>query len=171
MLKPAQLYVDELDTKFTKVWYQDKYKYYFSMPYWDTQPIAENTCEYHQFVSMIDGWIVGYISYSVDRAANIAYDFNTINFGEVSLGFSKDLAQAIDDIFMKFNFDKLEFEVLIGNPAEEMYDKFIKICNGRIVGTYRKHVKISDGQLCDLKMYELFKNQYIKNRHKLMRST
>lgn len=171
MLKPAQLYVEELNEQLLMTWYKDKYKYYFCAPYWDIQEIAENTCEMQQFVSYAypDG-VIGYIGYSIDRAANIAYDFNAINFCDASLTFSKDLAQAIDDIFMKFNFNKVEFDVFVGNPAEIMYDKFCKICGGRIVGTYKKHVQLSDGQLYDMKMYELFRDKYVKNRNKFMRS-
>ena len=78
-------------------------------------------------------------------------------------------SKAIDDIFVKFNFNKINFDVIVGNPAEAMYDKFIKMCKGRIVGTLKKHIKLMDGWIYDTKIYEITRDNWIKNRNKFYR--
>lgn len=161
MLFPAIRYADDLVYEFERIWFDEKYKYYFNAPFFHTIEIIEDSCEEHQFVSYHYGDVIGYISYSVDRAANVAFDMNIINFSDNKAIFGIDVMQAIDDIFCKYNFDKLEFSVFIGNPAEKMYDKFIKMTGGRIVGTYKKHQQLMDGKVYDLKMYEVFRKKYI----------
>ncbi len=164
MLKPAQFYTDELQHLFRKTWFDDKYLFYHNGCYYEEFLPEESTVNDHQFVSVARCDVIGFIGYSVDRAANVVFDLNIINFTDDKITFSKDVMQAIDDIFCKFNFNKIEFNVYIGNPAEKMYDKFINKCGGRIVGTYTKHCKLADGRLYDLKMYELFKDGYLRNR-------
>lgn len=164
MLKPAQRYEGELADSFRKIWFDEKYMFYNNGCFYQDFETLENTLDGHQFVSVINGTVIGFIGYSIDRVGNIVYDFNAINFSDNKIAFSKDLVQAVDEVFTKFNFNKIEFEVLKGNPAEKMYDKFIKQCGGRIVGTYTDHVQLIDGKLYDCKMYELFKKNYMKNR-------
>ena len=164
MLAPAHLYDVDLADKFRQTWFKDKYIFYHNGCYYSEFELYENTCDVHQFASINRGEVIGYIGYSIDRAANVAFDLNIINFTNDSVVFGIDLVQAIDDIFNKFNIDKVEFTVLIGNPAEEMYDKFIRLYGGRIVGIYKKHIKLVDGKMYDLKMYELFKNSYNKRK-------
>lgn len=161
MLEPAIKYANELIWEFEKIWFDDKYKYYVNAPFYSEFEIYEDSCENHQFASVLYRNVLGYIGYSIDRAANIVYDLNIINFSDNKGTFGIDVMQAIDDIFYRFNFDKIEFSVFIGNPAEKMYDKFIKMTGGRIVGTYKQHQKLTDGKLYDMKMYELFKENYI----------
>ena len=164
MLAPAHLYEEDLIDKFRQTWFKDKYIFYYNGCYFSDFGLYEDTCNIHQFASINYGEVIGYIGYTIDRATNVAYDLNIINFTDDSVVFGIDLVQAIDDIFNKFNLDKVEFTVLIGNPAEDMYDKFIRIYGGRIVGTYKKHVKLADGKIYDLKMYELFKTNYNKRK-------
>ncbi len=164
MLRPAQLYEDEIAQEFYKTWYDEKYKYYVEGAFCYMEPVDEDTSESHQYASVVLDNVIGYISYRVDRTADIAYDMNIINFADNLAAFGRDLAHAVDDIFCKFNFNKLEFGVIVGNPAEKMYDKFIKMTGGRVVGTLSQHVKLIDGKIYDLKMYELSRKNYLKHR-------
>lgn len=166
MLAPANLYDTELAYAFKKTWYKNQYMFYNDGCYYEEYEVFTNTCDNHQFASVSYGEVIGYIGYSVDRAANVAFDFNIINFTDDSVVFGADLLQAVDDVFNKFNIDKIEFSVFVGNPAEDMYDEFIRMFGGRVVGTYKKHIKLVDGRVYDMKMYELFKRDYNKRRRK-----
>ena len=66
-------------------------------------------------------------------------------------------------LFEKYKFRKLKFSVCIGNPIEKSYDKMIEKYNGRIVGTYLKDAKLFDGEYCDRKVYEIFREDYLKS--------
>ena len=73
---------------------------------------------------------------------------------------------AIDQMFTKFNFRKKSFFVIVGNPIEKTYDKFVSRYGGRIIGVKKQHVKLTDGKYYDKKMYEIFRDDYIKNKNK-----
>ena len=170
MLKPAQLYKEELIPEFERTWYDDEYKYYMNDCYFQDLEILSDTVNLHQFVSVDSNEeIVGYIAYEIDRATDNVSNLCAINMKHNMFVFGMDLIQAIDDIFVKFNFSKIEFVVVVGNPAESMYDRFVRMCKGRIAGIYKKHVKLMDGQIYDVKMYEVMKENYLKNRHKFFR--
>ena len=60
---------------------------------------------------------------------------------------------------------KLEFTVVVGNPIEKTYDKLIKKYGGNIVGVKHKNCKLIDNKYYDEKIYEIFREDYIKNRY------
>lgn len=170
MLRAAQLYSEDLIYEFEKTWYEDKYKYYINGSTYEELDVGTDTNNSHQFVSVNTyGDIVGYIAYDVDRNTDNVNHLCAINFSPSKATFGADLIQAVDDIFMKFNFNKINFDVVVGNPAEAMYDKFIKMCKGRIVGTLKKHIKLMDGKIYDTKIYEITRENWIKNRSKFYR--
>ena len=167
MLKAAQLYEEELAYELTKTWYDDEFKYYAFDSYYASTEIASDTWESQQFVSVDrDDNIVGFISYKVNRQTCNAHAMSAINLNHNKVVFGADLIQAIDDIFMRFNLNKLDFDVVIGNPAEKTYDKFIKMCKGRVVGTLKNETKLIDNNLYDVKLYEIMRDNWVKNRHK-----
>ena len=164
MLKPAILYSDELKNKLRETWYIDKYKYYNYSSYFCDIEIAKDTWNCQQFVSIdADNNILGYISYNVVRQTNSVEEFGIISFTDNSIMFGRDLHQAILDIFLKFNYNKLSFMVVIGNPIEKYYDKIIKKCGGRIVGIKLQEVKLMDNKIYDVKMYEILRKEFINN--------
>ena len=170
MLRPAQIYAEDLIWEFEKTWYKEEYKFYMNDCFYQDLDVAADTNNSHQFVSM-DGNndIVGYIAYDIDRNTDNVNHLCAINFNHNKITFGADLIQAVDDIFMKFKFHKINFDVIVGNPAEGMYDKFIKMCKGRIVGTLKKHIKLMDGEIYDTKIYEITRDNWIKNRNKFYR--
>jgi len=78
--------------------------------------------------------------------------------------FGADLGRALKDIFEKYNFRKLGFSVVVGNPVEKAYDRIIGRYGGRVVGTHIKQCRLTDGEYYDLKKYEIFREDYMKNR-------
>lgn len=160
MLEPAIKYKDQLEKAQYELWFDYKYKYWNCEPYYDTLEIDDNTWSKHQFVSVLNGKILGYISYKTLRQNNDAHSLSVINFSDNKFVFGKDLHQALKDIFEKYKFRKLSFSVVVGNPIEESYDKMIEKYGGRIIGTRKEDVKLIDGEYYDLKLYEIFASEY-----------
>ncbi|OQY06302.1 MAG: hypothetical protein B6I28_06460, partial [Fusobacteriia bacterium 4572_132] len=156
MLKPALLYKEELEKLLIEIWYDEFYKYYTFDSYSSNVEIYSNNYHQNQFVSVDkNNNVIGFISYNIDRNVPSAKSLGVINFDKIKgtnnkVLFGKDLVQAIDDIFFKFKFSKLEFAVAIGNPIRKNYLKLIKKYNGRVIGTRIKSVRLINGELCDV---------------------
>lgn len=90
---------------------------------------------------------------------------NIINFeDEPSMTFTMDMGQALTDIFEKYNFRKLNFYVVVGNPAEKSYDKMIKRYGGRVVGYRKENTRLFDGKYYDEKLYEVMREDYFRKK-------
>ena len=163
MLKIAINYEEQLKKKMYETWFDDFYKYYEFSTYYTEPVIDRDTWAQHQFVSVdhVDN-IVGYIAYSVNRQTDSAFGLSAINFTDDKVTFGMDLGRALIDIFEKFKFNKLSFEVVVGNPIEESYDKMVKRYKGRIVGVKKQDVKLIDGNIYDVKMYEILRDDYLR---------
>lgn len=164
MIDIALNYEEELQRKFRETWFKDKYKYYHNGVYHEEFKLSNNTWDNHQFVVLNkQGEVTGFISYEVNRSVNCVNSLGIVNFTDDVASFAVALLQVIDDIFVKFNFDKLVFHVVVGNPAEKHYDRLVKRIGGRVVGTFTNDTKLTDGKLYDIKFYEVLKSDYIKN--------
>lgn len=160
MLEPAIKYKEELQKAYYDTWFDDKYKYWNFGVYYSSLQIDTDTWERNQFVSVIEGEVIGYISYSIARSDNSVHSLSIMNFSDKKTAFGLDLGQALKDIFEKYKFRKLNFEVVVGNPIEKSYDKMIKKYGGRIVGTYKSDVRLIDGEYYDKKSYEILADEY-----------
>lgn len=163
MLEPAIKYRDQLETLQYNVWFNDEYKYWNDSVYYGSLQIDESTWCKHQFVSVIKNKVIGYIEYSINREANNVYGLNIVNFSDNKILFGRDLRQALKDIFEKYNFRKLSFSVVIGNPIEKSYDKMIEKYGGRVIGVRKDEVKLIDNKYYDDKLYEILASEYFKS--------
>lgn len=136
--------------------------FYFSGGYISKYKASEDTWTKHEFVSTKGGKILGYLAYDVDRRTNSANGLCAINFEIKSITFSKDFMRFLKDIFEKYQFRKLSFGVYAGNPAERMYNRYIQKFGGRIVGILKSETILTDGNFYDYKMYEIFRDDYLK---------
>lgn len=166
MLEPAIKYKAELEELQYETWFNDKYKYWTCDVYHEPISIDENTWNKHQFVSVVNDEVIGYISYNIARQTECANCFNAINFTDNIAVFGVDLGNAIKDIFEKYGFRKLSFSVVIGNPIEKSYDRMIEKYGGRIIGVKKEEVKLIDGKFYDFKMYEILASEYFNGGRK-----
>jgi hypothetical protein len=165
LIRPAQLYTTELKLKFWEIAYDDFYMYVNNGYIEDYQP-SNSTWGEHEFVSVSeDNKVLGYIRYGINQRADIADGLCAINFSK-NITFARDLFKVIDDVFCKYKYRKLKYGVYVGNPIERTYDKLTEKYGGRIVGISLKDAKLIDGEFHDYKTYELFREDYLKNRHK-----
>lgn len=163
MLDVAIKYEELLNRKFIDTWFDDKYKWWNSDTYYQIPELSKDSWDRHEFVSINkEGEIIGFISYGVDRQANRATKLQIINFTNDKMTFGLDVYRALKDIFEKFNFNKLIFNVIVGNPIEKSYDKIIKKYGGKICAYYKNDVKLTDGQYYDFKGYEILSEDYFK---------
>jgi RimJ/RimL family protein N-acetyltransferase len=164
MLDNALKYVDELKRLHLNTWHNEKYKYYNYRCFWELPTFKESTFDGHDFVSLNSkGEIIGAIGYCILRDTESVWGLGIINFTE-DKAFGKDILQAIKDIFETYNFRKLSFCVVIGNPIEKTYDKLCAKYGGRIVGIEKEETKLCDNRYYDVKRYEILRSDYMKTK-------
>ena len=159
MLQPAILYKEEVSYKLHCTWLDEQYKYLYCDGYVDDWKIEESNWLYTQLVSIYDDKILGYIQYKNNRQSNNVCGLVIVGF-ENDARFVRDIVQAIDDIFNRFDFNKLNFSAVPENPAAKIYDKYIERLGGRVVGIYEKDWKCWDNKFYDRKIYEIMKSNY-----------
>lgn len=139
MLKPAQLYKDELQTMH------------------DFVSIGKN------------GELIGYIGYRMDWSARVAYAFSAISFDKDNMTFIKDIQTAVFYIFRKYHMNRIEWSCYADNPAIKAYRQFIKRYGGRECGYERECTMLLDGKLHDAVKFEIlakeFNEKAIKPEH------
>lgn len=168
MLDLAIKYQDQVISKFRDTWFKDKYKYFNNANYFEDWVIKDSTWTNHQFVSVRNGEVIGYIGYNIDRSWDLVNDLAIINFEDSpSMVFAADMGHAIRDIFEKYQFRKLCFSVIVGNPIEKAYDKMCLKYGGRIAGIRKKNARLIDGNFYDEKLYEIFREDYINAKNRI----
>lgn len=166
MIQPAQNYEHELNRLYCKTFYDPKYMYYRGC--WGTKElfIPDNTYDSHHFVILNNNYeVIGYVTYAINFASKVVNNFGIISFKQ-SVCFGIDLMKIIDDIFIKYNMNKIEFRAFADNPVIKHYYSFINKYNGRVVGTLIDSVMLEDGNLHDDTMFELFRENYLNVRIK-----
>ena len=165
ILKLAYTYRDELQEKYSEIIFKDKYKYYNCCNWWGYEvKLPEDSYNSLDFVSVDkNDEVIGYLRACIDRSSNFVDSLAVINFYDINITFSKDFYKFLIDLFTKFNFRKVSFTVVIGNPAEKLYNKYIEKYGGRIVGIEKEDVKLQDGEYYDKKLYEIFREDFLKH--------
>ena len=165
MLKLAYNYSSELREAYQQIIFNDKYKYYNNGIYWEYDfSVAASSWNGLDFVSVDkDNKILGYLGAGIDRHSEKIDCLKIMNFAQKgNVTFSKDLFQFMLDLFLKFNYRKVDFSVVVGNPIEKMYDKYCLKYGGKIVGVKKENSRLQDGKYYDLKLYEIFRKDFIE---------
>lgn len=126
MLKLAYPYREELNKKYQEIIFNEKYKFHTTRSYLTyTIELEDMAWTKLQLVSVNENNdIIGYLCATIDREANHVTELYIINFYDINIIFSQDLKQFIHDLFVKYNFRKINWSVIIGNSIEKMYDKY-----------------------------------------------
>ena len=161
MLKPAQLYVKQLDAKLVNGWYDSENIFYSRDPGESFSCLTDHNRDDHDFVSVDEsGNVIGYVGYSICWITRSAYHLGIISFDKGNLTFIKDVYQAIYDCFYKHNMNRLEWTCHADNPAIRGYRKFIKLCGGVECGYQRQCQMLPDGKLHDQVRFEILKEEF-----------
>lgn len=161
MIKTAQLYENELKQKFLETWYDERYKYYSTDAGNYNEEMTDNSHNHHSFVSIDkENNIIGFIGYEVNWEIKSALQLSIISFDFGNMTFISDVCNVIDDIFNKYNLNRLHFFCIYDNPALESYRTFIKRHGGRECGYERECCMTSDGVIRDIVYFEILKKEY-----------
>lgn len=154
----------------SKLIFQNKEKFYFieegkglntELP--DADVPIDKAWNYIERISLDkDKNVLGYFQAHIKRPENYVENVLIINFGDPTHTFSKDKTEFWTSFFDVYKFRKIKFHVIVGNPAEAQFDKLIKKYDGRIIGTFKDEILYKDGTYKDIKIYELYKNNYDK---------
>lgn len=163
MLRPAQLYEEELREKNIESWYDPVNIYWHGGTGEYNIDLPDNNAEEHCFVS-VDKYddVIGYISYSVDWEAMSADKFGIISFDKGNLEFVKDVFKAICDCFEVYHMNRIQWFCFTDNPAIRGYRNFIKKHGGRECAYYRQVAKLRDGKLHDAACFEILSSEFKK---------
>lgn len=161
MLKPAQLYEDELKDLYTSIWYDLDYMYYSMGTGMSLYTLADNNGSHHEFVSVDkDNHVVGVISYTVNWDALSAGSLGIIAFQKMNPYFIKDLKQALKDIFLKYNLNRLSFYAVADNPVVPSYRKAVEHYGGTVCGYEHDCCRLIDGKLHDCIWFEIMAKDF-----------
>ncbi|MCM1224309.1 MAG: GNAT family N-acetyltransferase [Lachnospiraceae bacterium] len=161
MLKPAQLYKDQLQEEIIKSWYKPENIYWNGGPYDSMIDLKEDNFDIHQFVSVDkNDNLIGYITYETNWNIMSASGFGIISFKKRSIDFAKDVYKAICDLFEKYHMNRIEWHCYADNPAISGYRSFIRKHGGRECAYFRQNAKLQDGKLHDSVKFEILASEF-----------
>lgn len=156
MLKPAQLYEQQLQEENLKAWYKPE-NIFWNGGTGDSQiNLPDNNYDTHNFVSVNkNDRVIGYITYAVNWNAMSADSFGAISYDRGNIEFAGDLYTAICDIFEKYHMNRISWWCFADNPAIRGYRNFIKKHGGKECGYCRQIARLQDGKLHDSVEFEI----------------
>jgi len=107
-----------------------------------------------EFVSMVDGRVVGYLCAIIDKSTRSVADISAANF-EKHPEFNVDFLRFLKNLRHRYN--AIRWACVSGHPNERFYSVICKRYGGRKVGVFTKKIKLHDGRLYDESWYELTK--------------
>ena len=157
MIKPAQLYKEELEKKMYEQWYKPETSFYSGLGN-SSVKLKEDNYDTRQYVSVDkDNNVIGYIAHDVDWIMKTANHFGMISFDKGNLTFAIDLYEVITNLFCKEKFNRVEWRCFTDNPAVRGYKKLIDRIGGRIAGTLHNTCVFPDGSMHDSYIFEILK--------------
>lgn len=172
MLEIAYMHKDALQIEYMKaIMKPENFFYGFGSYHQYELKINSSSWDNIQFVSVTkiddETFLNGYFCADVCRAENYIGNVSVIRFensNKYRYRFCADMYKFLENLFVKYSFRKIEWHVVVGNPSEKMYDRIVEKWDGRIVGTFRQKVMLTDGNLYDQKHYEIFRDRYMHKK-------
>ncbi len=161
MLELALLHEEELLEKYRRTFTDPRYKYFHdSQDCYEDIKFTTNNWSEEQLASLDkEGRVVGFIQVYYRRSTNSISDFKLVSFKDgLNITLIRDLLNLIDLKF-KSGIRKISFGAVVDNPIAKTYEKLILKYGGRCCSHYKAEVLI-DGKYCDVKTWELFKEEY-----------
>lgn len=161
MLDLAIFHEKELQARYQRTLFDPKYKFYHrfsTIRYGLELSVSSDTI---QMVSLDAGQVIGFFSADINRETDTAYNLSIIKFLD-SPEFSADIFGFFIMLFTQLGIKRVVWDVIIGNPAEKFYDYIAANYGGRIVGTFRNEARLADGQLYDVKYYEMYREEALQ---------
>lgn len=168
MLKPAQLYEDDLQDRFNSIIGNLKYQYFFTTPDM-TVDVRKNFLskeDSYNFVSVENGRVIGFITYDKNYSTMAADGFGIICFEPNSFTFAADLKKAFEDLINSRIFYRIELWAYEDNPAFKKYLKLFNKANSYytlyIHGPFHIAQRLADGYLHNSYAMELVSPEFLR---------
>ena len=162
MLKPAILYKEQVQEKGKVVLqYPERYMFWNNSSYLTYTDFSLDDKDEWIWIKRVsvdsNDKVLGYLTAEVCRFTDdvVSLCFMNFNLGTISITFVRDMERFLMSLLDIYR--KVSFSVVVGNPAERLYDKVIEKYHGRIVGVKKQDVRLIDGKYYDLKLYEILK--------------
>lgn len=165
MLKRAILFREQINREMSRVCDDPRCRFY-TFRYWDMNVTIDNdNWSRHQFASVDkNDNVMGYISSNVDQKAHFISQISMIRFMDNKYtAFALDIKNFFLLMFNDYKYRKACFTLLVGSPHEKMYDRFMEKYGGRVVGIFKEHTALPNGQICDEKSYEIFRQPFLSH--------
>lgn len=160
MLEPAYLHRAVLPDLYARALFDPRAAYFTLGGYADYKlEVAENEWSTIQRVSVGGGVVGGYLAAQVDREVRQVRDLSALAFRgagqRIGLLFSRDLVRFVAGLVLDYGFERVAWSVVVGNPAEQLYDRVLPKLGGRVSAQFRRCIRRPNGSLTDQKCYEV----------------
>lgn len=164
MLKNAKLYEERLKPIILEHQYELAQNLACGGTGGNTLGYPDNNYNSHHFVSVDkDDNILGICGYEIDWTSRVVTSIYILSYSDSPRPlFGRDILKMIDDIFLKYNLNKIEWSVYTDNPVIESYRRFCKRYGGKEIGTLHQHILLMDGKIHDSTLFELMREDYLK---------
>ena len=163
MLALAIQYAGQLQAGYQAALMDDKYRFYWqgaSHGYF--VPLEQDDSRKLQYVSVgVYGDVLGFFECNLNRDTMTAYNVTAMRFAPGhGTEFAADMYRfVVDLLFKQYGINRVVFNVIVGNPAERLYDRICERYGGRVIGTFTQEARLRDGRLYDVKYYEMLKGE------------
>lgn len=154
MLVPAILYKDEIEELCMKNYYTEAMLFETgALDNWCPTIHEQPSANQFQFASVNkEGELLGFICYTVDWYADVAYNFGMMSQQTANAAFAKDVFNKMEELVSRHH--RVEWRMVEGNPVEKHYDKFC-FKHGGNKYVFADRIRDKDGNFRDDIMYEI----------------
>lgn len=158
-------YAPQLQERYQSTLLNEKYRFYWNgsnRSYFI--PLEQDDNWKLQYVSVgACGNVLGYFECMLNQNTMTAYNVATMRFTpEYEPEFAADMFRfVIELLFKQYGIKRIVFNVIVGNPVEQLYDRLCEKYGGRVIGTFTQEVRLHDGKLYDVKYYEMFRDKFL----------
>ena len=162
MLKPAQLYKDEIKKELTARWYDVRYQHYFAGAR-DELSIPDNAY-WQRHYAFIDqqGVLSGYFCYKFNEIDKSIGNFGFIGFKHNNMEFIKEVTEHILHMFSTGQAQRAEIWAIADNRACSLYRRFAKQYGGKEVAHLHR-TTYYDGSFHDTLVWEFLSEDIIQS--------
>lgn len=153
MLVPASEHKDALSKLWTEYAIHPDYLYWNVDLYYNPNAEIKNiNYRKDEWVSIADGKIIGYFCALIDKSTRSVADISVASFIKHPR-YGYDFVSFIKHIRRKYRY--VRWAAIDGHPNEKAYETILRRYGGRIVGVFKKKIRLNDGKLYDEKWYEI----------------
>lgn len=153
MLCAAESYRDKLAVEWQRYSTHPNYLYWNAEINYNPNAEIRNT-DYRkdEWVSIIDGKIIGYFCALIDKTTRSVADISVANFTD-NPRYGYDFIAFMKYMRRRYRF--VRWAAISGHPKEKDYEAILRHYGGRVVGTFKKKIRLRDGKLYDERWYEI----------------